>query len=232
MLKPGADPEYEAWYGTILGGIVDDGFRLARAVPTRDGAWTHEGWSATLAVAGKEPDHPRSPAWEGIIEAGRAFHRATAGLSRPAFLDRVDSSWSRADLRAWSDDDVDVSPDLRPLVVRLRAACTDLGPEQLIHGDLTRNVLFAPGLPPTVIDVSPYWRPVSYAEGVVLADALCWHGASAALLDELGVSVAAVSRALLFRALTSQEFANRGMKRETFLGEIVRYEAAATAIGL
>ena len=31
---------------------------------------------------------------------------------------------------------------------------------QLIHGDLTENILFAEGLSPAVIDFSPYWRPV------------------------------------------------------------------------
>jgi hypothetical protein len=94
------------------------------------------------------------------------------------------------------------------------------------------NVLLEPGMAPGIIDVSPYWRPQAYAEGIVLADALCWHGAPRSLLDELGVPVAAVARALLFRALTTQERADAGVGLEAFDAEVARYEAAATAIGL
>jgi hypothetical protein len=72
-----------------------------------------------------------------------------------------------------------------------------------VHCDLTGNVLFANGLAPAIIDISPYWRPPAYAEGVVVADALCWHDAQASLADDLGVPRSAVARALLFRLLTT-----------------------------
>ena len=52
-----------------------------------------------------------------------------------------------------------------------------------MHGDLTGNVLFARGLPPAVIDFSPYWRPVGFASAVVVGDALLWEGADESLLD-------------------------------------------------
>jgi hypothetical protein len=47
---------------------------------------------------------------------------------------------------------------------------------QIVHGDLTENVLFAEGQPPAIIDFTPYWRPVGYAAAVV-ADAVCWRDA-------------------------------------------------------
>lgn len=48
---------------------------------------------------------------------------------------------------------------------------------QLIHGDLTGNVLFAADEAPAVIDFSPYWRPPVFAEAVVVADGLLWFQA-------------------------------------------------------
>ena len=72
-----------------------------------------------------------------------------------------------------------------------------------MHGDLAGNVLLVPGGPPSIIDISPYWRPRSYAEGIVVADALCWHGAAPETLRDLGVPVEAVARGLLLRLLTS-----------------------------
>ncbi len=57
--------------------------------------------------------------------------------------------------------------------------------------------------PPGIIDFSPYWRPPSYAEGTVNADALNWHGAPPTLPDQVDVPLAAVARGLLFRVLTT-----------------------------
>lgn len=118
------------------------------------------------------------------------------------------------------------------LAGRLSQALEPLGDSQIVHADLTRNVLFAPGVAPAVIDISPYWRPPAYAEGVVLADALCWHGAPAELLELTGVSVAAVARALLFRIATTNEAAAFEIGSADLEYELGRYRHAAGAIGL
>ena len=103
---------------------------------------------------------------------------------------------------------------------------------QVVHGDLTGNVLFAPGLPPALIDLSLYWRSPSYAEGVVIADALCWQGADASVLGLLGVPVEAVARPLYFRMATTNAFAASGSVAVDLKGEARRYERAALAIGI
>ena len=107
-----------------------------------------------------------------------------------------------ADRAAWGD--ISLAPYRGvPHVTRLEALLERVrAPSQVIHGDLTGNVLFADALPPAVIDLSPYWRPVEFATAVVVADALVWEGASAAELatatdvDQFGQLLA---RALLFR---------------------------------
>jgi len=77
---------------------------------------------------------------------------------------------------------------------------------QVVHGDLTANVLFADDLPPAVIDFSPYWRPTAYASAIVLADALVWEGADRSLvtkalrIDAFGQYLA---RALIFRIVSA-----------------------------
>ena len=114
----------------------------------------------------------------------------------------------------------------------LQDASHPLGPSQIVHGDLTGNVLVAPGAPPAVIDISPYWRPPEYAEGVVIADALCWHGASASVLGEVGVSVTAVARALLFRLGATDELLLAGLATVDPQVEAERYGRAAALIGL
>ena len=71
---------------------------------------------------------------------------------------------------------------------------------QLIHGDLTENILFAEGFAPAVIDFSPYWRPVGFAPAIVVADAVCWRDADPSVLIKL-VSHIEHFPQLLIRAL-------------------------------
>jgi hypothetical protein len=67
-----------------------------------------------------------------------------------------------------------------------------------------------------------------YAEGVVIADALCGHDAPASLGELVDVPVAAVARALLFRmATTNERVASDGVDLRD---EARRYSLAA--IGL
>jgi hypothetical protein len=70
-----------------------------------------------------------------------------------------------------------------------------------VHGDLSGNVLFHRGLPPAVIDVSPYWRPPAFAEGILVADGLLWWGEGAELMTAARLSgdPSWSARGLLFR---------------------------------
>ncbi|MCY1143282.1 hypothetical protein OWR29_35250 [Actinoplanes sp. Pm04-4] len=211
-----------------LAEVQSSEFRLATPLRTRDGSFEFQGWSATRWVEGREPDYTRAETWQKIIEAGRAFHRAVAGIARPLFVDARQDWWARGDRVAWGERDGQFRPEFAATAERLRRGLGPLGEAQLVHADLTQNVLFAPGLPPAIIDISPYWRPPAYAEAVVVADALCWHNAQPELLDYVQVSESAVARALLFRMATSNERDDLQDVRD----EARRYEAAAAAIGL
>jgi uncharacterized protein (TIGR02569 family) len=231
VFKPDAGPLHE-WLAGALADVTVDGFRLAMPVCTRDGAWVFRGWSATRWVEGSQPDYSAVSTWRGILTAGRAFHRAVAHLGRPTFLDTRQDWWARADRAVWEERSIRFRPEFAAVARRLKRALPPLGRPQIVHADLTNNVLFAPGLAPAVIDISPYWRPPAYAEGVVLADALCWHDAPASLHETLDVSVAAVARALLFRMATTNERAARGADGINLRDEARRYGLAAEALGL
>jgi aminoglycoside phosphotransferase (APT) family kinase protein len=122
-------------------------------------------------------------------------------------------------------------PAFADLADRLLSFPTPPGRPQLVHGDLTGNVLFAPGQPAAVIDISPYWRPPSYAEAVVAADALCWHDADASIVALTDLPVEAVARALLFRMATTNELATAEPETVDVPAEALRYKRAAEVIG-
>ena len=202
-------------------------------MPALDDSWVVDGWGATRWVAGASAPQlgPTPERWGRALEGGRAFHRSVAGLRRPAFLDRRDSWWSRADRRAWQESGpAEPVAALAATAALLETACRPLGESQVVHADLGGNVLLADDEEPAVIDVSPYWRPPSYAEGVLVADALCWHGATPDLLDDLGVSVPAVARAMLFRLWTTHQRITAGVGLDDLEDEALAYATSAAAI--
>ncbi|WP_251073537.1 phosphotransferase [Streptomyces sp. ISL-111] len=139
-----------------------------------------EGWTAAEFVDGR-PGPGRQ--WHGVLAAGRAFHTALRELPRPAFLDRRTHPWAVAHRVAWDEGEVDIVAELAEPFARLLSLRRPVGAmAQLVHGDLTGNVLFAPGQDPVVIDFSPYWRPPLYAEAVVIGGGLLWYAPAPGLL--------------------------------------------------
>jgi len=231
VLKPEVDPQLQAWLGTALAKVPRGGFRLSDPVPAQTGEWVVAGWGASTYQPGR-PAGRHCLWWLEVIAAGRAFHEAVAGLDRPVFLDRRADWWARADRQAWGEGVPNVVPELQATATRLLERSAPAGEAQIVHCDLTQNVLLAPDQDPAIIDMSPYWRPPAYAEGVVVADALCWFNAQPSLLDEVDVSVDAVARALLFRLLTTNERLADGVGAADVSDTAARYRSAATAIGL
>jgi uncharacterized protein (TIGR02569 family) len=231
VLKPGGGRVYE-WVAEALAEVDFSDVRVARPVAAGDGAWSVGGWTAARWVEGREPDPSAPFTWLEVVEAGRAFHRAVAHLARAGCLAARHDPWALADRAAWGERPIRFRPELADVARRLQAGLGPLGSPQIVHGDLTGNVLFAPELPPAVIDVSPYWRPAAYAEGIVVADALCWHEARPSLLRSAGVPVEAVARGLLFRLATTSLRSALADAQVDVPDEARRYRRAAQAIGL
>jgi uncharacterized protein (TIGR02569 family) len=207
VLKPAGDPAEAVWCARLLAGVEPQGFRLPRPLRARDDRWVVDGWTASEYLEGQPGPAGR---WDELLAAGRAFHAALSQLPRPDFLNHRTHRWARADRAAWGEPTVPVPAEAAEHWARLTRLIRPVdAPSQLIHGDLTGNVLFAAGKPPAVIDFSPYWRPVGYADAIVLVDGMLWFGADHQLLtrDDHGPDFGQLLvRALIFRlaALTEQ----------------------------
>jgi uncharacterized protein (TIGR02569 family) len=222
VLKPVGDVAEAEWVGAVLSDLPERGFRLSRPVQSRTGRWAVAGWSAWRRVDGH---HNVSTRWDDVLAAGEALHAALRGVPRPDFLDTRDNIWVDGERAAWDDGAPRViHPSLAPLAEQLAAFRTpDRAPEQIVHGDLTGNVLFAEALAPAIIDFTPYWRPVGFASAVVVADAIAWHGATSALADALSdidEPRSMLARAGLFRLITSDRAAlSKGDHASAYLGD-------------
>jgi uncharacterized protein (TIGR02569 family) len=226
VLKPVGDVDVEeaAWSARLLDRVQGEGFRVPRPLRTRDGSFTAAGWSAAARVDGAS-----DPAadWSAVLNVGRAFHEALRGEPCPPFLQRRDHRWAVGDRVAWGEARIE---PLAPLAGLFRVLDALWHPVhavgQLIHGDLSGNVLTVPGLPPAVIDFSPYWRPTAYADAIVAVDGLLWFGAGPELvaLASTGADFPQMLvRALLFRLVALNEQA-KAFGVECLDGELARFE--------
>jgi Ser/Thr protein kinase RdoA (MazF antagonist) len=138
-----------------------------------------------------------------------------------------------ADRVAWGEQNIDVINEFAApfsTLLKLRQPVKQEA-AQLIHGDLTGNVLFAPDEVPAVIDFSPYWRPPVFAEAIVLADGLLWFGLPSSLLAASSDHrdwPQMLIRALIFRLVAHSE--NAGPSRQDHDGEPERYVRAIDAV--
>jgi uncharacterized protein (TIGR02569 family) len=206
VLKPvDMDEDELALQAQVLSSIPCRGFRVAPPRPAGDGRWVMEGWSASQWVVGEH----RTGRWEEIISVGDRFHSELSAVPRPALIDRRTDPWSIGDRVAWEELPADPFRRVPHLEALLSLRRPLKARSQLIHGDLTGNVLFAPGEPPAIIDFAPYWRPVAFASAIVVADALCWEGADDSLLGAVdGVERFGqyLVRALIYRLVTDAVF--------------------------
>jgi uncharacterized protein (TIGR02569 family) len=206
VLKPLDTSEEElVWLADVLGTIRCEAFRVAPPLRARGGSLVVEGWTAWRAVEGRHEEQR----WPEIIAVGERFHVVLAGRERPAFIARRTNPWAVGDRVAWGELPAADFADVKHLPRLASALRPVAAPSQLVHTDLTGNVLFDDRLPPAVIDFSAGWRPTAYASAIVVADALVWEGADESILD----AVAHVERfeqyllrALIFRAVVDRLF--------------------------
>ncbi|THF83609.1 aminoglycoside phosphotransferase [Deinococcus sp. KSM4-11] len=202
VLKPAdQSPAERAWHAAVLGPVVEGHVRVARPLSTADGQLIVDGWMATAFVSGQH----QPGRWLDIVQAGEHLHRQLAAVPRPAFLAARRDPWAVADRVAWGDQPA--TPFLAARHVRrLLSCCRPVDAAlQVIHADLTGNVLFAALERPAIIDFSPYWRPAPYASAIVVVDAVVWEGADPAVFRTLTAQpgfAQLLLRALRFRMVT------------------------------
>lgn len=193
------------WQAQVLESVAFRGVRVPRPLRTERGSLICDGWCAWEYLEGRAEDDR----WDEVLRAGECFHKALRDVPRPPFIDARSHPWAIGDRVAWGEPPAEEYAFVKHLtrLANLRRPL-DL-PSQVIHGDLTQNVLFAPDLPPAVIDFSPYWRPAGFSAAIVVADALGMELADEAILAE----VARVDhfpqlfvRAVIYRAVTDRLF--------------------------
>ncbi len=224
VLKPVDNVSYHEWVAGILDQLEPQGYRVSRPIRSKTGRYVHEGWSCTRY----EPGEHRLGAIEQKLRVARALHRDLAGV-QPSAIPPTEDPWTRAHRIAWKRD------RLHPGMAKVaQDTLTRLLPEvspwdgervQIVHSDLSGNVLFHDSLEPLVIDFSPTIAPVEYAEAILVCDCIAWEGSPVSdlrLLPATELYREAILRAVIFRLAVTALVA--GGDGDRFLAEYRGFE--------
>lgn len=154
VFKPVDDIGEATWCQECVSQLVPDQFRIAEPVRSLSGRWVESGWMASRWIEGVAGPNGH---WGQLLETSARFHRALSRVEPPPFLGQRTHRWAVADRAAWRE----VPLEWLPTTISRARILYDLWepldlPFQVIHGDLSGNVLFGAGLMPAVIDFSPY----------------------------------------------------------------------------
>jgi len=157
-LENNHSPDLAGWIAEFSAKVRQDGFRLPRGVPTKDGCWvTDSGWTAWTFVEGRLATAADIP---DCIAAIDSLHRALRDIAKNPLLDDSHTPCAKAHRWCLGDRPDHVHAVVRELVdelYRLRGPVAGRH-YQVIHGDLNaENILVAPPEPPAFIDLSPFW---------------------------------------------------------------------------
>jgi len=214
VVKPASHPGEAYWAGQIFSEAkFAQGVRVPQPIATATGDWIEQDYVAWTWIEGRS----MSGGYMQKIAAARAFHAELKSLSCPEFMERRCDPWAMADRVAWgqraADYDANSMAALAPILdmiaeTPLPSDCKD----QVIHGDLSGNYVFAEGRTPGIIDITPYWRPEGFAEAVIWVDAIWFPDrALPEHFDRPGMR-AYVLRALARRIAEQPEQVKAGMK--------------------
>jgi hypothetical protein len=228
VLRPVDETTEAEWLGDLLlklSNLSSPEYRVSRPLlpgtaslspPHR---FITNGWTASSFLSGK--DGPKNK-WSQLFNASRAFHRDLKELVQepPAFIGSRTHRWAQADRITWEEQRLEDTLEVNYSVLerisgylaRLERFKKPLSKDnlacQLIHADLTGNVLFDvenQALSPAIIDLSLHWRPVEFAEAIVVADGITWFGEGPELIRLFGTDsfrLQILVRALYWRILT------------------------------
>lgn len=173
VLKPVDDLSHYEWLLSILDEVQPTGYRLSKPLRTASGAFVGHGWMASLFEPGRECDGRI----KDKLETARMFHKDLAPFGTED-MDAANHRWARAHRVAWQESELP-----HPLPDQVHSILAGLlrhlepknYPRQLVHGDLSGNILFHETLSPLVIDFSPTVAPVEYAEAILVCDCIAWQ---------------------------------------------------------
>lgn len=225
VLKPvGENVQFCEWALNILNKINPNEYRLSKPIISNNGTFVYKGWCCTRY----EPGEHRDGNVKQKLEVSRLFHHDLADID---FINipKAHDPWSISHRIAWQKENLpqNISKEafkiLEELISKIKLKVNY--EVQIIHSDLSGNILFDKAQNPLIIDFSPTMAPVQYAEAILACDCIAWQGSPT---SELGLichsifNIEMILRAVIFRLSVAAIFA--GNNHNEFIKEYQNFK--------
>jgi uncharacterized protein (TIGR02569 family) len=208
VLKPVDDRQHSEWLLNVIHQINPQGYRLSKPIRNIQGTFVSKGWACTHFEMGQDT--------KGRIEekllVSRLFHRDLSTINSRGFP-HADNPWSKGHRIAWQIDDLptELPYEIKESIHNLlrRVSLKEQYKVQIVHSDLSGNILFDSFLNPLIIDFSPVIAPVEYAEAILVCDCIAWQGSEVSEIELLPSNERykeMIIRAIIFRLAVSAFF--------------------------
>ncbi len=211
VIKPITDIERYIWIANEIESLASPSIMIAKPIRSKNGNWIENGYGASQYITGKYYDHKIREK----IKAANLFHKVVANIEKPSKFDLWESPWSLSSRVAWEEIELPQSfySHGRKVIATLLKQYKNITFEtQLIHSDLASNFLFNSGKP-IVIDISPDFRPVEYANTLLVTESIAWRNESLESLNHLKfpslLRKQLILRAIVFRLCVPLFFNNK-----------------------
>lgn len=224
VLKKTSNYDETLWSADLISHLPQDTLRIAKFKKTNQGEWMYDGWFVLEYLQGSHIEGH----WEEKIRVCQELNTLLSNIDKPDFIDKKSDPWTIASKMAWSELPLKSDPRLSSYTERIQRLLQPIKVKnQIVHGDLTGNMLFADGMAPGVIDFTPIWRPKQYALAILVMDAITWEGADEsifAFVSEEENMFQILLRAALFRTLVMSEFLRQ--KKIDRFRELIKHKEA------
>lgn len=173
-IKPVDEIDKYIWLSNSLQEVSFEGILVSIPVKSISGNWIEGGFGATTFIDGS---FVKGRIYEKL-KAANLFHQKTAAIVKPEQFDQWESPWSSATKVAWQEGNLPPETDQRieRVVQSLLKLYSPISLDfQFIHSDIAGNIFFSGDGTPIVIDISPAFRPVEYANTMLVTDSIAWH---------------------------------------------------------
>jgi uncharacterized protein (TIGR02569 family) len=209
VLKPVDNDSYCEWVSNVISKIDPQGYRISKPIKSKLGTFIYEGWCCTRYEPGENAEGNVS----SKLKAARLFH---SDLAKVDFSNRPKSNdpWSKAHEVAWQREQLPKEICKQAIetigVLLEKVKLQNSYNVQIVHSDLSGNILFDEKFGPLIIDFSPTIAPVEYAEAILVCDCIAWQGSPITDIDLLPDSEfyrEMILRATIFRLTVAAIFA-------------------------
>lgn len=225
VLKPvGNNVQFYEWALNVLNKINPHEYRLSKPIKSIIGTYVYKGWCCTRYEPGKHMDGNVKQK----LDVSRFFHQDLADINFINFP-KADDLWSVSQRIAWQKENLpqNISKETFKILKELisRVKLKENYEVQIIHSDLSGNILFDKTLDPLIIDFSPIIAPVEYAEAILVCDCIAWQGSP---ISEIGLichsefNIEMILRAVIFRLSVAAIYA--GNNHDEFIKEYKNFE--------